>query len=137
MRGEYRTTPEPRPRLAGSPPLARGIQHLHQVQPGQPGITPACAGNTCNLFHFCNLLGDHPRLRGEYYKENYDAMIEWGSPPLARGIHPVADVPAPDHGITPACAGNTDRKWLRVHGERDHPRLRGEYSQHFPQTSSE
>ena len=30
-------------------------------------------------------------------------------------------------GITPACAGSTGKQKRKVHGKKDHPRLRGEY----------
>ena len=53
-----------------------------------------------------------------------------GSPPLARGIQQQAHMGTQYHGITPACAGNTDQSGAVLLPFRDHPRLRGEYRVH-------
>ena len=91
------------------------------------GITPACAGNT--LFFLLPLLHsrDHPRLRGEYQSIYFPTQLLMGSPPLARGILSRCAGATPDHGITPACAGNTCYTCFSFPGSWDHPRLRGEY----------
>ena len=51
--------------VLGSPPLARGTD----LSPDQPRwmyrITPACAGNSCNMHRRGKWARDHPRLRGE------------------------------------------------------------------------
>ena len=52
-----------------------------------------------------------------------------GSPPLARGIRKYCREMGYTHGITPACAGNTQNLTLGEAIDRDHPRLRGEYSE--------
>ena len=54
-----------RPR-AGSPPLARGILDVRTAVYDQKGITPACAGNTYQVYVKASMAKDHPRLRGEY-----------------------------------------------------------------------
>ena len=74
--------------------------------------TPAYAGNTSDPSSTIPVFRDRPRA---------------GSPPLARGIHPVARWIRSGAGITPACAGNTLLFYKKHQANRDHPRLRGEY----------
>ena len=71
----------------GSPPLARGILLGGMERTLLLRITPACAGNTALMPARLRNLQDHPRLRGEYFGRLIETIIEWGSPPLARGIH--------------------------------------------------
>ena len=94
---------------------------------GVGGITPACAGNTRARNFPTPVSEDHPRLRGEYFIDDYDTMCDEGSPPLARGIRNRNSTVLPSMRITPACAGNT--LFCRFHSPtcKDHPRLRGEY----------
>ena len=92
------------------------------------GITPACAGNTHILHGFITVRGDHPRLRGEYDEVTGKPTYELGSPPLARGILVLVLTTGSADGITPACAGNTRSELSFLNGDRDHPRLRGEYT---------
>ena len=93
--------------MAGSPPLARGIQAEKSVRTKDFRITPACAGNTPARVSYSIFPGDHPRLRGEYHTDNLWTAGTVGSPPLARGIQDVTFEIAHGSGITPACAGNT------------------------------
>ena len=51
-----------------------------------------------------------------------------GSPPPTRGLHYEGSVFWREHGITPAYAGTTRLGPLGPHGQRDHPRLRGDYN---------
>ena len=115
----------------GSPPLARGILFLGMAFKGEIGITPACAGNTLIRERSCFANRDHPRLRGEYQGHRDRRRNFQGSPPLARGILRRNPSSMPVSGITPACAGNTRFDLPGFCPERDHPRLRGEYSVSF------
>ena len=108
LRGEYTRKDQYLPAYTGSPPLARGIRYLHQRARQEPGITPACAGNTYLSDLPVLASGDHPRLRGEYLKKQIRRHTAMGSPPLARGIRSKQRLRLPTSGITPACAGNTD-----------------------------
>ena len=74
-------------------------------------------------------MRDHPRLRGEYARKTRKQLMILGSPPLARGIQMNSSKKGLGGGITPACAGNTYIIFATVRNFRDHPRLRGEYSQ--------
>ena len=127
MRGEYWKFWKFRQDWKGLPPLARGIRARRREPRQRSGITPACAGNTSVACPTKNALKDHPRLRGEYHPAQNFILLGWGSPPLARGIHRQAILSLPNHGITPACAGNTPLIRLRALWSGDHPRLRGEY----------
>ena len=94
----------------GSPPLARGIRLFQFLDRTERGITPACAGNTIIVIQYWKFRLDHPRLRGEYGSRRLYALGFRGSPPLARGILSVGSLILLSSGITPACAGNTNRK---------------------------
>ena len=50
----------------GSSPHARGTPRIQIRLYCQPGIIPACAGNTTGLTAAALLLTDHPRMRGEH-----------------------------------------------------------------------
>ena len=59
-------------------------------------------------------IGDHPRLRGEYFVIFSSAIVTTGSPPLARGIlSPDTHTQEPQR-ITPACAGNTEQRAIQA-----------------------
>ena len=66
-------------------------------------------------------------MRGEYPDGQPAITSSLGSPPLARGIQSFNSVYISSTGITPACAGNTQRQTLILTTSKDHPRLRGEY----------
>ena len=66
-------------------------------------------------------------MRGEYFGRLIETIIEWGSPPLARGIPTIRPAWSWLAGITPACAGNTSLPVSNGITLWDHPRLRGEY----------
>ena len=127
LRGEYGRLPVPLIVPVGSPPLARGIRIIVDVNNSFLGITPACAGNTMTRASVLRTSGDHPRLRGEYWCCLWNGSGKPGSPPLARGILLDARESLEKARITPACAGNTLRILNSIPSVRDHPRLRGEY----------
>ena len=128
MRGEYLHIQPGRRKTRGSPPHARGIQIALTVSAWSSGITPACAGNTETRRSDLSVKRDHPRMRGEYFDENKKVIVEQGSPPHARGILYEYVLSLYPIGITPACAGNTWQRSPSAVADRDHPRMRGEYS---------
>ena len=99
--------------------------------------TPAYAGNTSDPSSTIPVFRDHPRLRGEYGRLPVPLIVPVGSPPLARGIHARNKGIRDRIRITPACAGNTFQYLPRLHRQRDHPRLRGEYIVFFSQPEAE
>ena len=126
LRGEQTTISIIISIIVGSPPLARGTAITYPTGRKEYGITPACAGNRCNLLNKCNLMRDHPRLRGEQLITGNGTCPRSGSPPLARGTVPDAKCILSGQGITPACAGNRIQKLDDITAAEDHPRLRGE-----------
>ena len=128
MRGEYNDWNTDKATEQGSPPLARGIPLYLSDEDKEMGITPACAGNTTMEATLQLGIRDHPRLRGEYIVVTNKRNIFLGSPPLARGILVGNERSKLYSGITPACAGNTEIYENDGYYDKDHPRLRGEYS---------
>ena len=108
MRGEYAFGLGAEEAGRGSPPHARGIRVSVPFTSSGSGITPACAGNTMTSWFLSTANRDHPRMRGEYTKTRIHDLEERGSPPHARGIRLGSHSQLSQHGITPACAGNTN-----------------------------
>ena len=73
------------------------------------------------------LYRDHPRLRGEHSSFPFDVPCQVGSPPPTRGTLFHSSSPFFAGGITPAYAGNTDKRLYKEYKLQDHPRLRGEH----------
>ena len=110
----------------GSPPLARGTVAFQLDKVVVRGITPACAGNSCEIVVAAPIIRDHPRLRGEQSVSASITPFRMGSPPLARGTAiSLASRPFAAR-ITPACAGNSTSSTNQPNPCWDHPRLRGE-----------
>ena len=107
MRGEDPAGQSSRPRVAGSPPHARGRHSLPPVAVVSFRITPACAGKTQCSVSVPDLSGDHPRMRGEDLFRLLAEPFFTGSPPHARGRRTTCGVRQCRNGITPACAGKT------------------------------
>ena len=126
MRGEKLRKGSEAVGLKGSPPLARGKVVVIVKGGNTPGITPACAGKSCLSYAAESAVKDHPRLRGEKHGKTLHRLPVRGSPPLARGKGAFTRSWARLPGITPACAGKSQRYRRRRSAEGDHPRLRGE-----------
>ena len=110
----------------GSPPHARGkVQHTSQRHNGGR-ITPACAGKSPFVSKPRVVPKDHPRMRGEKKGKLVSRPPFLGSPPHARGKESFVICRLPYFGITPACAGKSDRCYHWKILRRDHPRMRGE-----------
>ena len=126
MRGEDANSGRPSLSFAGSPPHARGRRSGRGCVRVFEGITPACAGKTAEILGIAQTNVDHPRMRGEDTYVASPWCLGEGSPPHARGRHPIVAATIVALGITPACAGKTRRNGTRHRGIRDHPRMRGE-----------
>ena len=126
-RGVYRYRGRSGLVLAGSSPLARGLQPEVSEDCRQPGIIPARAGFTRRLSSRRTTTRDHPRSRGVYLRLPPPGTGGAGSSPLARGL----PTHSPDRrripGIIPARAGFTRIRSRRYLGRWDHPRSRGVY----------
>ena len=109
--GENCSTLTPIRAILGSPPRVRGKPNSTAEILNSPGITPACAGKTFMIFAKSISTRDHPRVCGENVNSEGERMSRAGSPPRVRGKPSPFRRSTPDHGITPACAGKTLRKW--------------------------
>ena len=110
----------------GSPPQVRGTGETGYVVEGYARITPAGAGNR-NMLSQCFPRGqDHPRRCGEQAAAMITVMQMTGSPPQVRGIvNHLLQTPYL-LGITPAGAGNSDKRYCNGRHLKDHPRRCGE-----------
>ena len=127
MRGEHRTCKPLESQVPGSSPHARGTLPAHGFGAGNAGIIPACAGNTDTPKAGHAESGDHPRMRGEHWRDILRTRAVQGSSPHARGTHNGLKLCEFVRGIIPACAGNTSRGMSAEDVRRDHPRMRGEH----------
>ena len=110
MRGEHCFNSDRNTRLSGSPPHARGAHEPQRNPTARRGITPACAGSTSSVRVQPAQPRDHPRMRGEHLVKGVVRYDDMGSPPHARGApNPVNHAVVPN-GITPACAGSTQKR---------------------------
>ena len=127
MRGEHSKATMYGISSTGSSPHARGTRkELHRFL-YDPGIIPACAGNTMLRRRLTSAPRDHPRMRGEHKGgTSFDCCV-LGSSPHARGTLRGYRLEAGGIGIIPACAGNTRLIIAIWPSMWDHPRMRGEH----------
>ena len=126
-RGVYATSSTKNASSRGSSPLARGLQHIADLQYMITRIIPARAGFTAPARGRVHRAGDHPRSRGVYNPTDAETLQGLGSSPLARGLHGDCGVCVGCHGIIPARAGFTVSTAVMSCTVRDHPRSRGVY----------
>ena len=127
MRGEHSIRPLPIVAWTGSSPHARGTRMWGSGDMMTNGIIPACAGNTRLRSSPDPPPWDHPRMRGEHHWYPATTDDRTGSSPHARGTLVLTVLPLLQHGIIPACAGNTAITNDGTATFRDHPRMRGEH----------
>ena len=72
-----------------------------------PGLIPARAGNTPSPQGTVRSRWAHPRSRGEHLLLTVNALLAWGSSPLARGTPRHLKALSAAAGLIPARAGNT------------------------------
>ena len=107
MRGEHVMSRIPWRRAQGSSPHARGARDCSRHLAQSTGIIPACAGSTMTARACRASERDHPRMRGEHYRNSPLYFIVPGSSPHARGAHVTLNFAKERGGIIPACAGST------------------------------
>ena len=110
----------------GSPPRVRGTGRIPSGLGVGLGITPACAGNSMTRICPARWRRDHPRVCGEQSFFNILHNNRIGSPPRVRGTGGKYPEKAAIDGITPACAGNSQREIPIFSAIWDHPRVCGE-----------
>ena len=124
LRESHRPRHQYRP---GSSPLARGLPCTASAPVGRSRIIPARAGFTDQHRPRHRPLPDHPRSRGVYPDAVVEKLADWGSSPLARGLHALGELLPQLAGIIPARAGFTFCAPLASALGTDHPRSRGVY----------
>ena len=139
-RGENRASRPRGARLPGSSPLTRGklrtpsrrsrerrLIPAHRGRRLPPlGLIPAHAGKTSVADHLSQLVGAHPRSRGENDVREARRWRIWGSSPLTRGKRGWCDYRQLGGGLIPAHAGKTPPHDATAPQARAHPRSRGE-----------
>ena len=126
MCGEQPGGPVDGPAALGSPPRVRGTASMRRKKHVHSGITPACAGNRVTIIMGTKKINHHPRVCGEQGILMFVEIRQKGSPPRVRGT--VGDCSAYflRVGITPACAGNSNKSFLSVSPPLGSPpRVRG------------
>ena len=101
-RGVYRMKIKALDANGGSSPLARGL--LPPQVPFGPvrRIIPARAGFTASGMSAQAGSQDHPRSRGVYIQVAVQLVVDWGSSPLARGLHlRILGIPTMSHPTRP------------------------------------
>ena len=93
----------------GSPPRVRGTADMRGKVMVRKRITPACAGNSCPAPTRVWPQKDHPRVCGEQASVIFQRLQHKGSPPRVRGTVLCQVMQFLNRGITPACAGNSNR----------------------------
>ena len=126
--GEHQLLSSDQTRVEGSSPRVRGTRTARTETGGDPGIIPACAGNTTSATHQAPSGGDHPRVCGEHRTGVGSPSRTWGSSPRVRGTQFGGCHGELALGIIPACAGNTSIIVPRHTTTGDHPRVCGEHS---------
>ena len=111
---------------AGSPPRMRGKPVSSASRSGSRRITPAHAGKTHASCWAQISLTDHPRACGENVDFKYARGGAYGSPPRMRGKLCRARRAPLQQRITPAHAGKTVGRRVKIPRVPDHPRACGE-----------
>ena len=114
--------------IAGSSPHTRGAPGGDPRSRSGVGIIPAYAGSTRPTDGLRLLRRDHPRIRGEHFREVGTLIFDEGSSPHTRGAHAVGRQRGAAPRIIPAYAGSTLARPGARGPTRDHPRIRGEHS---------
>ena len=114
--------------LVGSSPHTRGARAPSCGAASKRWIIPAYAGSTRRLPVRRTRSRDHPRIRGEHFRDAPAEDVDAGSSPHTRGAPTFSAMLSPPLGIIPAYAGST--RWTPAVEARwwDHPRIRGEHS---------
>ena len=111
---------------SGSSPLTRGKRPIRRDGRAPTGLIPAHAGKTPVPIQPNQVVGAHPRSRGENSCWYCLIAVNVGSSPLTRGKRAVERDGSGGAGLIPAHAGKTGAVGLGWLGMGAHPRSRGE-----------
>ena len=110
----------------GSAPRARGTAKVRARQSRRWRLSPACAGNGCRVWRRTLATTAQPRVRGERPAPLRLAPPSLGSAPRARGTAKLKQITREQIRLSPACAGNGQRRAGHVPRSAAQPRVRGE-----------
>ncbi len=127
VRGEHARNVTIEFQAGGSAPRARGTPLAAVAGAGADRFSPACAGNTPATTCRPRRSSVQPRVRGEHTGYDLPAKAVVGSAQRARGTLRNAGERRHLRRFSPACAGNTSRRWLSVLSRTVQPRVRGEH----------
>ena len=116
--------------VPGSSPRVRGTVIGQRQRAIDPGIIPACAGNSLKTADIVERHRDHPRVCGEQFAVSWITKYWAGSSPRVRGTVIEYDLKSAHSGIIPACAGNSAMPTSASRAPWDHPRVCGEQMRH-------
>ena len=100
-------------------PIGRHLERMRFI--------PAYAGNTKSRSTPCPPPPVHPRVCGEHPGFSVRSYADSGSSPRMRGTRPRPHRPCQIGRFIPAYAGNTRRRFQRIHDLAVHPRVCGEH----------
>ena len=112
---------------SGSSPLTRGARVSHREILAVGGLIPAHAGSTRVSPVGPQMVGAHPRSRGEHILVAVSTSAACGSSPLTRGAQQWPRDWWRVPGLIPAHAGSTESCVASQQAKRAHPRSRGEH----------
>ena len=135
IRGEHTIDDRRRILTNGSSPHTRGARSKSSARRGRGRIIPAYAGSTYKVEGGKKLRPDHPRIRGEHMSPQALPPRVMGSSPHTRGALFVGDTARKLRRIIPAYAGSTECQPMQIMSAGDHPRIRGEHSVSWLQSS--
>ena len=118
------------PALRGSPPHARGRRAGGHREARSSWLTPACAGTSLAAWSPLVDRRAHPRMRGDVRTSGIPIASKSGSPPHARGRLRKGAACDRSDGLTPACAGTSQRRRRPAARRGAHPRMRGDVGFH-------
>ena len=127
IRGEHGSYSNAVSPASGSSPHTRGAPAIRSLLSTMVGIIPAYAGSTCRAGATGLSTRDHPRIRGEHFRQDQAPALMAGSSPHTRGARPDVREVAHGNGIIPAYAGSTTAPPRPGTPGGDHPRIRGEH----------
>ena len=114
--------------VLGSSPHTRGAPRPLLPPPLGSRIIPAYAGSTGPGVFDPPRGRDHPRIRGEHFREVGTLIFDEGSSPHTRGARNGGGPLDGSYRIIPAYAGSTSASRPPRRPAPDHPRIRGEHT---------
>ena len=114
IRGNHPQRKQANIEIRGSPPHTREPPYGVGDEYMDTRITPAYAGTTRSFSRTSSGIRDHPRIRGNHRFRTGQRVFARGSPPHTREPQEASTPNRMCAGITPAYAGTTDKRSLKI-----------------------